>query len=336
MSLRGPSQGWPTSCATPCSRPSCNRLVVKEIYFLAAKVAAKRWRRMAINCSFFALQILSWVQNKFQERQEKKRLDAVVKSAHLPHCSLPVDPKEEFKDWPQSLLAIGTFGDTEIKEESHSGHHFQCIEASQDLSDFGVEEFNQLKKELKKLLSLKSKCKSKSSSSSNGSEIMEEGGGNMPLNRFLNFPSRLGVDKALSTSLERLASDNNGDISPSSKMILISKVKDMLLENPKALKKKSVSFIIKKMFVCSSGFAPAPSLRDPIPESRMEKMLRAILTKKIHQQSSAPIASKKCIENKSTEETQAGEEGDDKGKDKCKWVKTDSDCDYCSRDLGTQ
>lgn len=273
------------------------------------------------------MRILSWVQNKFQERQEKKRLDAVVKSAHLPHCSLPDDPKEGSKDWPQSLLAIGTFGNTEIKEESHSAHHFQCIDhPSKDVFDFGVEEFNQLKQELKKLLSIKSKSNSKYSSGSNGSEIMEEGKGNMPLNRFLNFPSRLGVDKTLSTSLESLASDNNGDISPSTKMILVSKVKDMLLENPKALKKKSISFVIKRMFVCSSGFAPTPNLRDPIPESRMEKMLRAILTKKIHQQSSA---SKKCIESKSTEETQekaqAGEEGDDKGKDKCKWVKTDSD-----------
>lgn len=35
---------------------------------------------------------------------------------------------------------------------------------------------------------------------------------------------------------------------------------------------KSVSFLLKKMFVCSSGFAPTPSLRDTLPESRMEKV----------------------------------------------------------------
>lgn len=61
------------------------------------------------------------------------------------------------------------------------------------------------------------------------------------------------------------------------------------------------------------------------------QILRAILTKKIHQPSSAPTAPKKRIENKSTEETQkkaqAGEEGEGKSKDKCRWVKTDSDCE---------
>ncbi|XP_042447873.1 protein NEGATIVE GRAVITROPIC RESPONSE OF ROOTS-like isoform X1 [Zingiber officinale] len=254
------------------------------------------------------MRILTWVQNKFHGGKEKKRFGE-------PHCSSPDDPKEEFKDWPQSLLAIGTFGNNEeIKEDS------------QDVSDFSVEEFNQLQEELKKLLSLKSK-----SSSRNGSEIMEDDRVNTPLNRFLNFPSRSAVDRTLSTNLESLASDSNGDLSPKTKIMLISKVKDVLLGNPNAIKKKSISFIIKKMFVCSSGFAPAASLRDPIPESRMEKILRAILTKKIQQPpSSAPTAPTKLIENRSTEETQekaeAGEEGEGKkSKDKCRWVKTDSD-----------
>lgn len=35
---------------------------------------------------------------------------------------------------------------------------------------------------------------------------------------------------------------------------------------------KSVTFLLKKMFVCSSGFAPTPNLRDTLPESRMEKV----------------------------------------------------------------
>ncbi|XP_074570479.1 protein DEEPER ROOTING 1-like [Curcuma longa] len=255
--------------------------------------------------------ILSWVQNKFHGGKEKKRFDVIVRSAHHQlHCSLPdeQDSKEEFKDWPQSLLAIGTFGNNEIKEDPQE-------------SDFSVEEFNQLQKELKKLLSLKSK-----SSTRNGSEIMEDDRVHTPLNRFLNFPSRSAVDRTWSSNLESLASDSHGDLSPNTKIMLISKVKDVLLGNPNAIKKKSISFIIKKMFVCSSGFAPAASLRDPMPESRMEKILRAILAKKIQQPSSAP---KKRIENKPTEETQekaqAGEEGEGESKDKCRWVKTDSD-----------
>ncbi|KAK8660669.1 hypothetical protein V6N13_051584 [Hibiscus sabdariffa] len=38
--------------------------------------------------------------------------------------------------------------------------------------------------------------------------------------------------------------------------------------------KKPLSFLLKKMFVCTSVLSPAPSLRDPIlPDSPMEKVL---------------------------------------------------------------
>lgn len=43
-------------------------------------------------------------------------------------------------------------------------------------------------------------------------------------------------------------------------------------DSKKAIGKKSVSFLIKKMFVCAKGFAPQPSLRDTLQESRMEKV----------------------------------------------------------------
>ncbi|CAN8312541.1 unnamed protein product [Cochlearia groenlandica] len=62
-------------------------------------------------------------------------------------------------------------------------------------------------------------------------------------------------------------------------------------------KKRSLSFLFKKMFVCTSGFKTPPPLLDlPIVDSRMEKMLRTILNKKIHPQRSNIVA-KKYLEN---------------------------------------
>ncbi|GKE66873.1 hypothetical protein Tco_1521034, partial [Tanacetum coccineum] len=57
--------------------------------------------------------------------------------------------------------------------------------------------------------------------------------------------------------------------------------------------KKSISFLLKKIFVCSSGFPTIPSLRDPLPESRMEKILRAMLKNKINPQHSQASSGRK-------------------------------------------
>ncbi|RWW24114.1 hypothetical protein GW17_00011612 [Ensete ventricosum] len=143
----------------------------------------------------------------------------------------------------------------------------RTLDSSEDLSNFTIEEVNKLQKELKKLLSLKSKTKS------TGSEVGEEDRAKLPLNRFLNCPSSLEVDRIASAKLEHLDNDNNGDLSPNTKIIL-SKVKEVLLGNRNAIKKKSTSFLLKRMFVCGvGGFAPAPGFRDPMPESRMEKVI---------------------------------------------------------------
>nr|XP_018682041.1 PREDICTED: uncharacterized protein LOC103989647 isoform X1 [Musa acuminata subsp. malaccensis]XP_018682044.1 PREDICTED: uncharacterized protein LOC103989647 isoform X1 [Musa acuminata subsp. malaccensis] len=262
------------------------------------------------------MRILSWVQNKFHGRQEKKKFDAGVSSAH--YASMSGNQKEEPNDWPQALLTIGTLGNNDLKEESHRVEYSQDLDSSQDLSDFTIEEVNKLQKELKKLLTRKSKLKS------NGSEIGEEDRANLPLNRFLNCPSSLEVDRTANTKHECSENENNGDLSPNTK-IMLSKLRDALLGNRNTIKKKSISFLLKKVFVCGGGFAPAPSSRDPAPESRMEKILRAILAKKMSQPNSAPASSeKKYLENKPAERTREGEE-EDKKKAQCKWVKTDSE-----------
>ncbi|KAK8523262.1 hypothetical protein V6N13_113210 [Hibiscus sabdariffa] len=93
----------------------------------------------------------------------------------------------------------------------------------------------------------------------------------------------------------------------------------------KDIGKKSLSFVLKKMFVCTSGFSqsPAPCLRDPIPESSMEKILRNIIQKKIYPQSCSPrLYTKKPLESSHVPKIANGDEKPDDGS---KWVKTDSE-----------
>ncbi|RRT37390.1 hypothetical protein B296_00046471 [Ensete ventricosum] len=195
------------------------------------------------------------------------------------------------------------------------------LDASEDLPDFTAEEVNTLQKELAKLLSRKPKCSTRGSQIAEEEEEEEEGGGggraNLPLNRFLNCPSSLEVDRTTSLKL-----DNRGDLSPYTK-VMLSKAKDALLGNRNAVKKKSLSFLLKKIFVCGSGFEPPPSFRDPIPEPRIEKILKAILTKK----SSAPTPMRSYLESKPNETLQASKvEEDEHWKHQCRWVRTDSEC----------
>ncbi|RWW16610.1 hypothetical protein GW17_00019501 [Ensete ventricosum] len=182
----------------------------------------------------------------------------------------PQAPRNEHREWPEALLAIGTFGIKDMKQDPPQ--IAENLDASEDLPDFTVEEVNTLQKELAKLLSRKPKCSTRGSQiaeEEEEEEEEEEGGGgraNLPLNRFLNCPSSLEVDRTTSLKL-----DNRGDLSPYTK-VMLSKAKDALLGNRNAVKKKSLSFLLKKIFVCGSGFEPPPSFRDPIPEPRIEKI----------------------------------------------------------------
>ncbi|XP_038983704.1 protein DEEPER ROOTING 1-like [Phoenix dactylifera] len=234
---------------------------------------------------------------------------------------MPDVRKEEFDDWPQALLSIGTFGNKELKEDLQ-GHELSenldssenLEDASQDFPDFTSEEVRKLQQELANLLSRKPKP---------STQVGKEERANLPLNRFLNCPSSLEVDRTGSLRLQDELDNNKGDLSPDTKIIL-NKVKDLLLGNRSAVKKKTLTFLLKKIFVCRSGFSPAPSLRDPIQESRMEKILRTLLQKKIFARSSASSSVRKCLEERPGENVQA-EKKKEKGEDRCKWVKTDSE-----------
>ncbi|WVY93421.1 hypothetical protein V8G54_032509 [Vigna mungo] len=79
----------------------------------------------------------------------------------------------------------------------------------------------------------------------------------------------------------------------------------------KTIGKKYISFLLKKIFVLRSGFAPTPSLRDTLQESRMEKLLRTKLHKKIYTQNCSRTSfMAKCIEEKKMTTKRSDDESD--------------------------
>ncbi|KAG7589879.1 hypothetical protein ISN44_As07g021080 [Arabidopsis suecica] len=248
-------------------------------------------------------------------------------------------PREEFSDWPHGLLAIGTFGNKaqtsqkvdqeEIQEETVSNVEGQAQDRDQELSstddleeDFTPEEVGKLQKELTKLLTRRSKKRK--------SDVNRELA-NLPLDRFLNCPSSLEVDRRISNSL---CDEKEEDIERTISVILgrckaiSTESKNKTKKSKRDLSKTSVSHLLKKMFVCAEGFSPvpSPSLRDTFQETRMEKLLRMMLHKKINTQtSSKQTSTKKYLQDRQQLSLKNEEEEERSSSDGGKWVKTDSD-----------
>ncbi|KAI3455640.1 hypothetical protein Pfo_012303 [Paulownia fortunei] len=261
----------------------------------------------------------NWMQSKFNGGQADKRPNAVPVTNH----TKKEPPKEEFRDWPHGLLAIGTFGNTDLRDKqeiqveqnpvSEIPQEEQC--SSPDFSEFTAEEVGKLQKELTKLLSRKQASKA------------EEPIADLPLDRFLNCPSSLEVDRTASNRFSTYSDDKDEEEIDRTIRIILGRCKDVCEKKKKTIGKKSLSFLVKKMFVCRSGFAPTPSLRDTLQESRMEKLLRTMLTKKIYpQKSSRTSSTKKYLEDyRPTSKAEKEEESHDKSRDGSKWDKTDSE-----------
>lgn len=168
-------------------------------------------------------------------------------------ASIP-DVRKELGNCLHTLLAIGTLGDPQ--------RHEPYLDTSEDLPCFTIEEAKELQKELAKLLTRKL------NSSAHGSEIAKDD----RANRFLGRSLRLEVDKATSFRLENSEDVNHGDLSPDTRIIL-HKLKDALSCNDSAIKKESLSFLLKKMFVCGRGFAQTRSFKGGlIAEPSVEKV----------------------------------------------------------------
>ncbi|XP_030473470.1 protein NEGATIVE GRAVITROPIC RESPONSE OF ROOTS-like [Syzygium oleosum] len=278
------------------------------------------------------MKLFSWVQNKLSGPKGNAKPEPVPASKYHP---VKQEPREEFSDWPQGLLAIGTFGNSDLGENQGSqnnlqGHNEESQNnlqghnedsqnndqenpaSSPDISDFTPEEVGKLQKALTKLLSRKPSSK------------VERETTDLPLDRFLNCPSSLEVDRRISSSLCSKPGDRDEDIERTIS-IIIGKCKEICADNgKKAIGKKSISFLLKKMFVCRSGFAPATSLRDPLPESRMEKLLRTLIRKKMYPQNTSRASSmKRYLEDKPI--LRAEKEKQEEADEGSKWDKTDSE-----------
>ncbi|XVF27091.1 hypothetical protein REPUB_Repub14bG0076700 [Reevesia pubescens] len=269
------------------------------------------------------MKFFGWMQNKLNGKQGSSKSNSVSANHQMKQ-----EPREEFSDWPHGLLAIGTFGNNELKENPQSQYSIQQDpsdiqeepSSSEDLQEFTPEEVGKLQQELTKLLSRK--------------PDVEKELANLPLDRFLNCPSSLEVDRRISNALCSDSGDHRSeeDIDRTISVIL-GRCKDICAENKKkAIGKKSISFLLKKMFVCRSGFSPAPSLTDTLQESRMEKLLRVMLHKKIYNQNPSRASSvKKYLEDKQTPKRQninEDETQERRSEDGYKWVKTDSECEF--------
>ncbi|KAL1814315.1 hypothetical protein ACET3Z_016889 [Daucus carota] len=258
------------------------------------------------------MKFFSWMQNKLHRGKETTKSNST---------STNKTKNEEFNDWSNGMLTIGTFGTNDLpdnRERQRLEDDDQSL--SQELAaEFTPEEVEKLQKQLTNLLSRKPAAK------------VDERIANLPLDRFLNCPSSLEVDRRLSSTVcnDLIDEDNEDeeDIDRTIKVIL-GRCRDACMEsNKKSIGKKSVSFLLKKMFVCRSGFAPTPSFRDTLPESRMEKLLRTMLSKKISPQNTSRASSmKKYIEDVQMPNMRKQEEKEDKPNvQKSKWDKTDSE-----------
>ncbi|KAJ6407299.1 hypothetical protein OIU84_010742 [Salix udensis] len=246
------------------------------------------------------MKIVVWMQNKLFGRHGSTKPNSISDDYHIRQESR----KEEFMDWPNELLAIGTFGNNAIKEELKHNHFSQKL--PQELT---AEEVGKLQNELNILLHKQSGAESETAN-------------------FFNSQTSIEDD---STDYEGCSDESNDKdcCVQANTRVATSRRKDIWADTSAAINKKSLSFLLKKMLFCSGGFTPTPSLKNQAPESRMEKLLRAILLKKIHPQNPSPTsATKMYLENKQKPKSADEDEINEKADEGSKWVNTDSECKF--------
>ncbi|XP_020572374.1 uncharacterized protein LOC110019135 [Phalaenopsis equestris] len=181
--------------------------------------------------------------------------------------------REEFQDWPQTFLAIGTFGNNELGEDSQIAQSSsETQESSHKISDLNIEEVIKFQKEISKLLNLKL------SSSTYGTETAEIQSADHSINESVITSLTLEADNTISSlKICKGSTDDSED----SKFTL-NKFEHMLSDDCNWIRQRSLPSLLNKMFISRSSFSPQPSLRDSISESKLKKILKKIIHKKIH------------------------------------------------------
>lgn len=156
--------------------------------------------------------------------------------------------KEPFEEWPQGLLAIGTFGNHETKKETPKYKQTHKTSRLRDFPEFTKDEMERLERELENLLLLE------------------------PMGRRHEHISNTLPPANCWKTADDFEGGELGNLSPKA-MTILRKAKDVLIESQRNQKSQQpILLLLRRMFVCSGGFSPAPSLRDPILESKKEKV----------------------------------------------------------------
>ncbi|KAK2645049.1 hypothetical protein Ddye_020244 [Dipteronia dyeriana] len=255
--------------------------------------------------------MFSWIHSKLNGYKHVSKKHGLVSSPnHYLQKELPAAGcREQFIDWPHNghgLLAIGTIGKTNFKKIREKTNF-----------DENPEKVGKLQNHLDLLFN---------------EAFGQPEAPDFSLAKFVKQSKDNDDDDDAVHSVDSSNNDDHHVLRSTSSVYNINRGKDICFDNRgTAISKKTLSFLLKKVFACTSDqFAPPPSLKDPLSESRMEKMLRAILHKKIYPHSSTSSttlsAKKKYLENRH-EPNSANEDAENhKGENGSKWVKTDSEC----------
>lgn len=171
---------------------------------------------------------------------------------------MPEPRKEEVNDWLHGLLAIGTFGKNDIIEDlERTNFHGDMSSSLEDQPHGSI--FDELRHLHDDLRSLLHKQGDHASASASASELTQE-----PPSQ-IQYPSENA----------RCSNEPSAKTRPSLLQtgMVPSRAKDSFVDNKKngIIGKKSLSFLLKKILVCRSGFGLPPSTpKASIPESRTE------------------------------------------------------------------
>ncbi|XP_027173990.1 uncharacterized protein LOC113773552 [Coffea eugenioides] len=263
------------------------------------------------------MKIFSWMQSKLNGNQRSSKPNTKPAKYHLMHDTC----KEEFSDWPSGLLAIGTFGNNNPNDPEKSNLPGEECPSQEYPEEFTHEEMREIHTELKLLLNQQALA---------DSDLAEESANDIPQEKFFDVSKSFEDDRS---TCGELISDNltsKGRHYQSNKSIH-TKGKNSDMDKKNNIRKRSLSFLIRKAFHRTVKPQLSPQFKDALPDlklekSILEKILRTILHKKVYPQSSTPKAPiKKCLDSKHQSETDGEDEMLDSTSEGSKWVKTDSD-----------
>ncbi|KAG8376238.1 hypothetical protein BUALT_Bualt09G0042300 [Buddleja alternifolia] len=210
------------------------------------------------------MKIFSWMRNKLNGTESSNKPN----QEPISHQMMRQSCKEEFSDWPNGLLAIGTFGNNNIRDSDKTAQGFGEVD-NNNLSD----------------------CDEK------------------------KIDENISEQQQNTSLVHREEKDH---------IRLDNKTKN-------GIGRKSLSFLLKKALICGGGFVTSPvlspTLKDslPDPNSRFEKILRAMLHKKIYPQRPTPKAASNKYLDMPENDSGDGDDEHEEANHESKWDKTDSE-----------